>query len=265
MSRMLIALAGFLVWVVFQGFLAGLLGCIGDLIPRYAVAGAGALVPLVLLWQLVPGVSGVLGGRQVRVAAASSLALFVPFIVIALRTGMEYRGVSVQWAVYAVALLLLAASEEVVCRGFLMDALSFGNSRLTGLLLSSSVFAMLHLGNDNASTAGIANIFLAGAFFGFVRIVTDGLLYPVALHWLWNLMTGMVFGWNVSGHTLMPAVFSPVSRPPWGCFGPEESVLMTVGTVGAILILLKRIYLPDDQASAGIETVPGGKTDEVDP
>ena len=145
-----------------------------------------------------------------------------------------------------------------------MDSLSFGGSRLTGLLLSSLAFAAFHLGNDCVSAAGIANIFLAGALFAFMRIATDGLVYPTLFHWLWNLMTGMVLGWSVSGHSLMPSLFGPASSPPWGGFGPEESILMTVGTLGAILILLKRINSPDDDEPPGVHAVSGGEPEEID-
>ncbi|MFO8183432.1 MAG: type II CAAX endopeptidase family protein [Candidatus Aegiribacteria sp.] len=251
LTRLAIAVAGVVIWGYLQALSGGFLSFIEDFIPRYALAGIPALLPVLLFWRLVPPVAGVLGAGDGRAAAASAAALFLPFAAVALRFGLEYQGISGRWFVFALSLLLLAAWEEIVCRGFLMDCLSFRKSRLTGLLLSSAVFSMMHLGNENASAAGLANIFLAGALFGLLRIVTGGLWYPVAVHWIWNLMTGMVFGWNVSGHILMPTLFSPVTPPPWGGFGPEESFLMTVGTVGGMLILLKRIYSPDDEAHPG--------------
>lgn len=251
LARLLAAAAGLVIWGYFQALFGGLLSFVDDFIPRYALAGLPALLPVMLFWRLVPPVAGVLGRREGLAAVASAAALLLPFAVIALRTGLEYQGISGRWFLFALSLLLLAAWEELVCRGFLMDCLSFRKSRFTGLLLSSALFSMLHLGNANASAAGLANIFLAGALFGLLRIVTGGLWYPVAVHWIWNLMTGMVFGWNVSGHILMPTLFSPASSPPWGGFGPEESFLMTVGTVGGMLILLKRIYSPDERTRPG--------------
>lgn len=251
LARLVIVVAGVVIWGYFQALSGGLLSFIEDFIPRYALAGLPALLPVLLFWRLVPPVAGVLGWREGPAAAASAAALFLPFAAVALRSGLEYQGISGRWFVFAMSLLLLAAWEEIVCRGFLMDCLSFRKSKFTGLLLSSAVFSMMHLGNENASAAGLANIFLAGALFGLLRILTGGLWYPVAVHWLWNLMTGMVFGWNVSGHILMPTLFSPVTSPPWGGFGPEESFLMTVGTVGGMLILLKRIYSPDDEDLPG--------------
>lgn len=237
-----ITLAGFILWVALQGFLSGVIGFIENSILNLSVSGFIALTVLFPLWKLVPETAGRFGRRDGWTATAASAVLFIPFIVIVFSTGLEYAGAGAEWLLFAAALFLLAATEEIVCRGFLMDALSFRKIRLTGLLLSSLLFAMLHLGNDNASFTGIANIFLAGVLFGFMRLVTDGLFYPTLLHWFWNLVTGMVFGWSLSGHTFLPTIFRPITHPPWGGFGPEESILMTIGTLGAIAVLVKKYY-----------------------
>ncbi|NOQ22228.1 MAG: CPBP family intramembrane metalloprotease [Candidatus Aegiribacteria sp.] len=253
--RLGITLAGFFLWVLLQEFLSGFFNLTENIIPNYAVAGFIALIVLFPLWKMVPEVAGRAGRKNGRIAAAASAVLFIPFIVIALLSGLEYVGITSGWLLFAAALFLLAASEEVICRGFMMDALSFRGCRLSGLLLSSLAFAMLHLSNSHAAFAGIVNIFLAGALFGFLRLVTDGLFYPILAHWLWNLATGMVFGWNVSGHTLLPTIFRTTDHPPWGAFGPEESILMTIGTLGAIAVLIKKLYLSDNDALPGIHKI----------
>ena len=261
--RMLLTVAGLVSWGLAQGLFSSFLGPFRGFIPRYAATGFLGLLPLLLVWKLVPRVAGVLGCRRKLTAAASAGALFIPFIVLGIGLGMVYQGVSSLWPLFALSLLLLAAMEEIICRGFILDTLSFHGRRMTGLLLSSAVFAVLHMSNDFASPAGIINIFLAGMLFGLMRISTDGLWVPVAAHWLWNLMTGMVFGWSVSGHELMPAIFDPASAAPWGGFGPEESVLMTVGTLGGIAILLKDIYLPDDNQLSGVHGTSGHESEEI--
>lgn len=240
--RLGITLAGFLLWMWLQGFLPGVLGLEKNCIQNWAVAGFIALIVVFPLWRLVPEVTGKSGKKNGWIAAAASAVLFIPFVVIAVLLGLEYTGNTSGWLPVAAALFFLAASEEIICRGFMMDVLSFRGSRLTGLLLSSLVFAMLHLGNSHAGFAGIVNIFLAGALFGLLRFLTDGLFYPILVHWFWNLLTGMIFGWSVSGQILLPTVFRTAAQPPWGAFGPEESVLMTIGTLGAIAILIKKLF-----------------------
>lgn len=263
LARMLLTVTGLVSWGLAQSLFAMLPWPSWGVIPRYAAAGFLGVLPLLLIWKLVPPVAGVFGCRRKLPAAASAGALFIPFIVLGIGLGMVYRGAWPLWPLYALSLLLLAAMEEIICRGFILDTLSFHGRRMTGLLLSSAVFAVLHMGNQFASPAGILNIFLAGALFGLMRISTDGLWVPVAAHWLWNLMTGMVFGWSVSGHELMPTIFSPASATPWGGFGPEESVLMTIGTLGGIAILLKDIYLPDDNQLSGVHGTSGHESEEI--
>ncbi len=263
--RVLLVIAGLAAWMFFQGLLLHLLDFFNDYMIGYAVAGFLSVLPLVPLWMILPTKTGVRGLRKGGLTVLSASVLFIPFVIMALRMGMSFVGISQTWFIYSIALLGLAAMEETVCRGFLMDALSFRGNSITGLLISSVIFAMLHLGNEQVSPTGIFNIFLAGSLFGLIRSVSGGLAYPIAVHWLWNLMTGMVFGWNVSGYDLMPTIFKPLSAPPWGGFGPEESLLMTLGTLGGILILVRYIVSSDHKAFAGIGEVAGDKAKEVDP
>ena len=238
--RIGIAFAGFLLWGIVLGILSQLLGFIENDILNIAIAGFLALVILLPLWRLVPGVTRKLGADNSLIVAAVTFILFCPFLVIAFCSGLEYIGFTFGWFLFAAVLLMLATTEEVICGGFMLDVLSFRRNRTVGLLLSSVVFAFLHVSNDYASVSGILNIFLVGVLFGLIRFLTNGLVYPVLVHWLWNLVTGMVFGWSVSGHTMLPSLFRPVLWPPWGGFGPEESILMTIATAGCLIFLGKR-------------------------
>ena len=237
--RIGIAFAGFILWIIVQAILSQSLGFIENDILNISVAGFLALVVLLPLWRLVPGVTPISGADNSSIAAAVTFILFCPFLVIPFFTGLEYIGLNFGWFQFAMALLLLAATEEGICRGFILDTLSFKGRRIVGLLLSSVVFAYLHVANECASVSGILNIFLVGVLFGLIRFLTNGLVYPVMIHWLWNLVTGMVFGWSVSGHTMLPSLFRPVLRPPWGGFGPEESILMTIAIAGCLIVLVK--------------------------
>ena len=246
--RIGIAFAGFLLWVTVQGILSQFPGFIENDILNIAVAGFLALAVLLPLWRLVPGVTQKLGADNSSVVAGVTFILFCPFLVIAVRTGLEYIGFNFGWFQFAMALLLLAANEEVICRGFFLDVLSFRGKRIVGLLLSSVIFAYLHVTNDCVSIPGILNIFLVGILFGLIRFLTNGLIYPILIHWLWNLITGMVFGWSVSGHMMLPSLFRPALRPPWGGFGPEESILMTIAIAGCLVVIGKKMFSSENKS-----------------
>ena len=237
--RIGIAFAGFFLWVIIQAIFSRFLGFIENDILNISVAGFLALGIMLPLWRLVPGVTPISGADNSSIVAVVTFILFCPFLVIPFFTGLEYIGFNYGWFQFAMALLLLASTEEVICRGFMLDVLSFKGKRIVGLLLSSAVFAYLHVTNECASVTGILNIFLVGILFGLIRFLTNGLVYPILIHWLWNLVTGMVFGWSVSGHTMLPSLFRPILRPPWGGFGPEESILMTISIAGCLIILGK--------------------------
>ena len=240
--RIAVTLAGFLAWILLSGFLFGLMGFTESNIVRQALSAFPALIVLYPFWRMVPRAAGIFGRKQGRTVLCSSAALFLPFLVVALRAGAVWEGAGLDWILYAGALFVLAANEEILCRGFMMDALSFSRNVYFGLYSSSLIFALLHAGNPHASITGMVNILLAGVFFGYLRVVTGGLFYPVIVHWLWNLMTGMVFGWSVSGNTQLPSILRPAAGMPWGGFGPEESVLMTIGTLGAAAIIVRKLH-----------------------
>ncbi len=220
-----------------QGWLDGLFGFVAEDLLRFGLIGSIAAAVMIPFWRLVPLTTGLCGTRGSGSAAAASTTIFIPFILVAITLHPSFNGLSGEWFVLAAALLLLAAAEEILCRGFLMDVLSFSGNRMTGLALSSVIFAWFHLWNSHASIAGVLNILLAGILFGLLRFTSGGLIYPTLLHWLWNLVTGMVFGWSVSGHITLPTLFTCSEAPPWGAFGPEESLIMTVVMLGGSIIL----------------------------
>jgi|GEM_PF-595910 len=273
--RFLFALFGVGLWILGQARMGGLFIFLGDGLSAQAVSGLLATAFVLPFWKRFRLPGGMVGLRPGAPALMASTALLVPFTVIALTSRPVWSGPDMSaWLVMAAALLLLAATEEIVCRGFLMDTLSIRGRAWIGLLLSSGAFASMHLWNRNVSAAGISNIFLAGVLFGLLRLTTGGLVWPVVLHWAWNLFTGMVFGWSVSGHEPMPTLFSCRELPPWGAFGPEESILMTIGVVGASLILMREwrpglhsrvgASVGEEDAPGARGIPPGGESEEID-
>ena len=235
------ALAGYWLWLFVQGRLGSLLDFISPDLLNFGVMGFLSAAVLVPFWRMFPRTTGIFGVHGSGAVLAASAAVFIPFGIIAVALQPVAQELTAQWFILAGALLLLAAAEEIICRGFLLDVLSFSGNRMIGLALSSVIFGWFHIWNDHVSVAGVLNILLAGVLFGLLRLVSGGLVYPVLFHWLWNLVTGMVFGWSVSGHLTLPTLFRCSGDPPWGAFGPEESILMTVVMLGGAAILYKSL------------------------
>jgi membrane protease YdiL (CAAX protease family) len=144
--------------------------------------------------------------------------------------------------------------EELVSRGYQLTNLAEG---LNGVgagpggaialawVLSSSLFAVLHLSNPNASALGTLNIFLAGMMLGTGYVLTGQLAIPIGLHTTWNFFQGNVFGFPVSGLELPGATFLATRQTgptllTGGPFGPEAGLIApTAMAVGGLLIALR--------------------------
>lgn len=129
--------------------------------------------------------------------------------------------------------LIQGASEEIMTRGWLFQAASRKHA-LTGIILSSSIFALLHLGNGGMSYLSMANLILYGLFASSYALYTENLWGICAFHSAWNWAQGNVFGISVSGSSAIggSAMITGNTQGPayltGGVFGAEGSVIVTV-------------------------------------
>ncbi len=142
--------------------------------------------------------------------------------------------------------------EELVSRGYqlknLAEGLSFAplgpkGGILLALLLSSTIFGLLHAFNPNASVVSTVNLFLAGLCLSLPVLLTGELAIPIGMHITWNFFQGNVFGFPVSGtavnHTTVIAVTQ--SGPDvWsgGVFGPEAGLLGIAAMLTGFLLIV---------------------------
>lgn len=224
-------------FVILSGIFHELFSYIDDPILLQAESSFIAVTVLYVLFRRIPAVTTHFRMDNPEAALISILIIAGPFLVVAMMTHPQFNGISGVWLIVAGALILLAATEEILCRGLFLDVLSFRGKWQTGVFLSSLIFALLHVFNDSLSFLGLLNIFLAGIVFGLLRMITGGLVLPTFVHWFWNFFTGMIFGWNVSGHKLFPTLFKCNRTPLWGAFGPEASFLLTITLLGSVLYL----------------------------
>lgn len=139
------------------------------------------------------------------------------------------------------AFLLIGYQEELLSRGYQLQNLVEGSGLQQALLISSAIFALLHLANPGASFAAIIGLLLAGYFLAFGLLRTGALWMSIGLHVGWNFFEGTVFGFQVSGLELFTLMRHKVSGPAWitgGDFGPEAgAVMLPAYAVGVLLIL----------------------------
>jgi membrane protease YdiL (CAAX protease family) len=143
--------------------------------------------------------------------------------------------------------IVVGWNEELLSRGYHLQTLASGLNLFWGVILSSAVFGLLHLGNPNATWVSAAGIFFAGLFLAYGYITTRQLWLSIGLHLGWNFFEGVVFGFPVSGLDIYHLTRITVSGPElWtgGPFGPEAGLVVLPGLLlGAGLIFVYARYL----------------------
>lgn len=141
-----------------------------------------------------------------------------------------------------VAFVFVGWNEELLSRGYHLQTIASGLNLFWGVIISSAVFGLLHLGNPNATWVSAAGIFFAGVYLAYGYIRTKQLWLPIGLHIGWNFFEGVVFGFPVSGLDFYRLTRITVQGPElWtgGAFGPEAGLIVLPSLLlGGLLIYL---------------------------
>lgn len=197
-------------------------------------------------------ISDILGGKTQHPLAAYAIGLVggaVLFLMV-IPILLLFRAVVLSPAtttsvplllLYAFAFLLQGFGEEVLCRSFLLSYARESVNDTCAVLLSSGLFAALHLANRNISVLALINIFLFGVLASLLYLRSNRLWLCAGLHSAWNFTQGCVFGFPVSGITEFPGVLRADGTDDLisgGAFGPEGGIAVTAVFTACILMLL---------------------------
>jgi membrane protease YdiL (CAAX protease family) len=151
---------------------------------------------------------------------------------------------------FFVAFMLVGWNEELLSRGYHLQTIAGGLNVFWGVMISSAIFGLLHLGNPNATWVSAAGIFFAGVYLAYGYIRTKQLWLPIGLHIGWNFFEGVVFGFPVSGLDIYALTRITVHGPElWtgGAFGPEAGLIVLPSLIlGGLLIYLYTRSSPVD-------------------
>lgn len=174
--------------------------------------------------------------------ALGALLMIVPAACLFLIGAVSWEVNPGVWTVLPATLALLlvaAAAEELLFRGFLFQRLVAGLGAWPAQLVIAALFTLTHV--DALGTLGTqghlagANIFLASLLFGFAFLRTGSLALPIGIHFAANATQGPLLGFGISGgETAGWLVASTDHASSWltgGDFGLEASVPGFVGVV----------------------------------
>lgn len=102
-------------------------------------------------------------------------------------------------AYWIIAVLLSVITQELVLRGFLYSFVERGYGAGPAIAISAVAGMLLRGGVFEGGVISILFAVAAGVLFGCLRYYTEGLLAPILVHFLWNLVGGLIFGCIILG------------------------------------------------------------------
>lgn len=127
-------------------------------------------------------------------------------------------------------LAMIAVSEELVFRGYVLRNLMKSFNKWIALLINAVLFTVVHYSNEGIPALGIFNTFLGGLVLGISFIITRQLWLPICFHLSWNFIQGPVLGFRVSGLSFESILHIESTGPvllTGGEYGFEGSVVCT--------------------------------------
>lgn len=164
---------------------------------------------------------------------AAALLLSIPLLDGGAHLQAHTGPTDVPWSsllLYLVVLLLGAAGEEAIFRGYAFQLMVNRLGAFATILPVALVFGLAHGTNPNATKLGILNTVLWGVLLGFAFVRSRDLWLPIGLHYGWNVVLPL-FGTNLSGITIEVTRYTYRwdLAPLWsgGTYGPEGGLLTT--------------------------------------
>ena len=138
--------------------------------------------------------------------------------------------------------------EEVVFRGYLMTRLAAKKGKWIAILLSSLFYLVFRMSNPTTSKIDLLNIFLISVVMSLLYWYFDNVLVIAIFHAFWNCISGLVFGFNLSGIKLSDSIFTVEAISDkqiliGGSYGIEGSIMATVFFAILGLLVYMGLYL----------------------
>jgi membrane protease YdiL (CAAX protease family) len=189
-----------------------------------------------------------IGSVVIIQAGGGTRLIFNP--ILRAEQGINWAGVGTVAAEMAVAIFLLilaAAFEELLFRGYPFQTLLRGAPAIVPILLFSIFFGAGHWNNPSRTLFSTANTILAGIWLSIAYLKTRNLWFPTALHFMWNWTMGVFFGIPISGQKMEHPLLLPSNEGPvWltgGNYGSEGGAAATIVLIIATIVISRARWL----------------------
>ena len=150
--------------------------------------------------------------------------------------------------ILTILVLMQGFLEEVVFRGYLMTRLAAKKGKWIAILLSSLFYLVFRMSNPTTSKIDLLNIFLISVVMSLLYWYFDNVLVIAIFHAFWNCISGLIFGFNLSGIKLSDSIFTVAAISDkqiliGGSYGIEGSIISTVFFAILGLLVYMALYL----------------------
>ena len=181
-----------------------------------------ALVILLYLWKfhkdifhsLFPKKNGGLSGNSLN---HFGIGIFLGFLLMIICCGaalihhdivLNFQGISFFYLLASFFMVLIqSATEEIVSRVYIQGVLANRYGILTGVLVNSLFFALIHVASEGATLLSTVTIFIIGLAFSLLVYHYKSIWLVIGFHTMWNFTQGLILGIPVSGIACTSGVF----------------------------------------------------------
>lgn len=147
-----------------------------------------------------------------------------------------------------ILVLIQGFLEEVVFRGYLMTRLAAKKGKWIAIILSSLFYIVFRMSNPTTSKLDLINIFLISIVMSLLYWYFDNILVIAIFHAFWNCISGVIFGFNISGIRVSDSIFTVEAISDkqiliGGSYGIEGSIIVTVFFAILGLLVYMGLYL----------------------
>ncbi|MDQ3283931.1 MAG: CPBP family intramembrane metalloprotease [Acidobacteriota bacterium] len=163
--------------------------------------------------------------------------------------------------------LVVGFEEELLSRGGLLITLEELLrvkrvpqivATIAAMLLTSTLFGLMHKDNPNATTVSTCFLIFAGVALAIPVLLTRQLGFSMGAHASWNFFQGAILGFPVSGTTFAKPIIDSNPIGPQlltgGAFGPEAGVVALL--VNALSLVAVYAYVKKTRGRAAILPPP---------
>ena len=172
------------------------------------------------------------------------LWFFIPFLLLNSLGYLEITDKNYinMLSIWIVSAFINTIMQELLARGYIYQLLKKEYNIMIATIVSTLLFTFMHGGAFEAGPIAVINVLTMSLLMTIILEYTNSLLIPIIMHFIWNVMGGLIFG-TVSLAEDYPNLYdikitgSPIISG--GIFKMEGSIFVFIINIVMIIIFYK--------------------------